>query len=623
MGIRAGCGLALTLAWLIAGCSDDGAGDGSASDTETDDAVMDTAAGPGSDGGTSDEDEPTPQEMPEAAGGAGTTPAPAPQVDAAAPFFEPDRVLEVRIELAEDDWEAIRAQGRSLLEIFGGDDCLADPFGSPFTFVRGSVSVDGETIDDVGVRKKGFFGSLSYDKPSLKLDFGEYVDGQTLSGMRRMTLNNNKQDQGHLNQCLGYQFFSDAGVPAPRCNFARVFVNGEYLGVYSHIESVKKPFLREHFDSDGGNLYEGTLSDFRAGWDGTFEQKTNASSDPGKADIGALTAALSSGGDALDAIDPLLDVERFIRFWAVESLVGHGDGYSSNNNNFFVYADPADGRFVFMPWGIDQLFDNGEERAGRPLPVVRTQGVVAHRIYDSEQGRARYIARMETLLDDYRLDDRLAEIDRMEALIAPHIPSAARADFETGVANLRVFIEAREGQVRDQLAAGLPRTADGLRERICFEPQGTVAATFSTTWNSLDNPAVNPASFSATFTPTGTSFTNTPNPLGLTTALAGIDENAESPEFEATILLIVQQLDGTSLLALVQTDLPGLSPGETPLDFTTTRGLIVRQRDGEDGMLVGILGEGTLTLDQASTTDGAPVSGSYTATVFDPGFLGR
>ena len=87
-----------------------------------------------------------------------------------------------------------------------------------------------------------------------------------MSGLTRFTLNNAKQDPSYVNQCIGYDLFRAAGVPAPRCNFANVTVNGENLGLYVHVESVKKPYLRQYFASDEGNLYEGTLSDFRDGW---------------------------------------------------------------------------------------------------------------------------------------------------------------------------------------------------------------------------------------------------------------------------------------------------------------------------------------------------------------------
>ncbi len=71
----------------------------------------------------------------------------------------------------------------------------------------------------------------------------------------------NNQDDSRLNTCMSYHVFREAGSPAPRCNYARVLLNGEDLGVFSNVESLKKPMLRRWFDDDSGNLYEGVLSD--------------------------------------------------------------------------------------------------------------------------------------------------------------------------------------------------------------------------------------------------------------------------------------------------------------------------------------------------------------------------
>lgn len=37
---------------------------------------------------------------------------------------------------------------------------------------------------------------------------------------------------------------------------------------------------------------------------------------------------------------------------AAEVLVAHWDGYAGNLNNTYLYADPSDGRFRFVPWGV-------------------------------------------------------------------------------------------------------------------------------------------------------------------------------------------------------------------------------------------------------------------------------
>ena len=222
----------------------------------------------------------------EGAGGDGDLDAGVEDADAGSTYadadwlFEPDRLLAVEIEITESNWDQLRLQTRNILEILG-PECGTAPSSSPFTYVEATVTIDGQTTAQVGVRKKGFLGSLDTEKPSLKIKFNEFVEGQLFSGTKRLTLNNGKQDPSLLNQCLGYKIFNDAGIGAPRCNFATVSVNGRDLGVYVNVESVKKPFLARHFDDNDGNLYEGTLSDFRTGWTSTFERKTNKSEPPG------------------------------------------------------------------------------------------------------------------------------------------------------------------------------------------------------------------------------------------------------------------------------------------------------------------------------------------------------
>jgi hypothetical protein len=561
-----------------------------------------------------------------AGGGAGTADVPPPisDPDPARALFAPDRLLDVEIEIDPADWDELRTQGRSLLDIFGGDDCQAAPYVRPFTHFRASVTVDGVRVDDAGVRKKGFFGSLSADKPSLKIDFAEFVAGRTLDGVRRLTLNNAKQDASHMNQCLGYALFRDAGVPAPRCNFARVAVNGDDLGIYVNVEPIGKPFLRQHFDDDGGNLYEGTLSDFRAGWTGTFERKTNEQSDPSRADIDAVVAALSAGGDPIAALEPRVDLDRFVSLWAMESLAGHVDGYANNQNNFYLYSDPQDGRFTFIPWGADQLFDNGEEPGRGNAPLIMTEGALAGALYADAGGRARYVARLRELLDGtWQTESRLAEVERMRRMLAPHLPARDLAAFEAGVGRLERFLRERPAAVRARLAA-LPAEPVSPRDSICFQHIGTLRGSFATAWNSLDNPAVDARTFRATLTPQLTGFSYMPRAGGLATAVAGLDPDADNPAFEAAIVTVIQQQDGSTVLVVLSTARERLRPGTLTLDHQTTRGIVARERPGQATTLVGILADGEVVLEQASSADGAPIAGAFSGTVYDLGaLLGR
>ena len=121
-------------------------------------------------------------------------------------------------------------------------EAMLDPNAKPFSYVKANFTVNGQSIEGVGIRKKGFIGSLDDDFPSPKVRFGEFKGRNPFDGIDRLTLNNNKQDPSIVCQFLTYRLFNQVGVQAPRVGFARVTVNGTYLGVYSNVESVEKPF---------------------------------------------------------------------------------------------------------------------------------------------------------------------------------------------------------------------------------------------------------------------------------------------------------------------------------------------------------------------------------------------
>ncbi|MBW2276207.1 MAG: CotH kinase family protein [Deltaproteobacteria bacterium] len=521
-------------------------------------------------------------------------------VDESDKLFDPSEVIEIDIWLEPDDWDLIRHQERSILDIFGVG-CLEEPFASPYTYVRGTVEVDGVALSDVGVRKKGFLGSLDDEKPSLKIKFDEYLNGQQLYGLDRLTLNNCKQDPSLVRQCIGYDLFRDADVPAPRCNFARVTVNGADLGIYAHVESVKKQFLRRHFDDDEGNLYEGTLSDFREGWTGTFEKKTNKD-DPGGDDIQALRAALEADdADLVGAIEPLVDLDRFYTFWAIEVLVGHWDGYTSNTNNYFVYHDPISDQFHFMPWGIDAILVEGEE-----VPPIRSTfatGVLPWRLYRYSQTRDQYVSRLEELLDTVWDEESLhAEIDRMEALLSPYIDGTVSDSID----DVREFVSAQRGIIEDELSGGPPEWTQELREEICFEEIGELEVTFATTFGTLET--ADPFS-AGSGTMSGLIEDVAIEPLAVGAA-AGFDTESEDDEMSVVIVPAWME-DETLLVAFVS--LPSallVGGGVVEVDWTKTMVFLMRiWPEAEEDELVGVLGGGAIEFDQAATIDGATVAG--------------
>ena len=409
-------------------------------------------------------------------------------VGASDPYFALDRVLAVTIEMAPEDWDRLRAQTRTLVDILGGADCLDSPPDDVFSWFEATVTVDGETHTQVGVRKKGFLGSLSKEKPALKVRFDKFVDGQLLGGaMKRLTLNNVQQDPSMINTCMAYRVFAAAGLPAPRCNFATVAVNGKNLGLYVHVESMKTAFLQRNFSDPSGNLYEGTLSDFRPGWRGTFQKKTNEDA-ADWSDIDAVVAALQDPSPAgLEALAIAVDLDHFLTFWAVEVLIGHWDGYAGNRNNFYIYRAP-DAPFVFMPWGADDVFGSSDipfDDFESP-PAVMAHGAIAHRLYRDDAMQAAYVSRLKELIDAVWNEEELLQLaDEMAAIVQQHILPERREIAARDADRVRRFIRARRAVILADLEPEPPAWPWPLAAAdICWAEIGSFDLRFETTWGS-------------------------------------------------------------------------------------------------------------------------------------------
>ncbi|WP_420640024.1 CotH kinase family protein [Candidatus Poriferisocius sp.] len=575
-----------------AGDSRDGQAAGAASDSEDEEA-----AGAAEDAGGRQEEDPR------------------------AGYFALDRVLDISIEIAPEDWDTLRHQTRTLEDVFAEiqEYNLSRPFADIYTWFHATVTVDGETHTDVGVRKKGFVGSQSDTKPALKLRFDKYVDDQSLGGvMQRMTLNNSVQDPSMINTCLSYRVFAAAGNPAPRCNFATVSVNGKNLGLFVHVEEIKAPFLLRFFDSAEGNLYEGTVSDFTPTYRGTIERKTNEG-DPDWGDIDAVVAALADESDrGLEALGEIVDLDRFLSFWATEVLVGHWDGYAGNRNNHHFYREP-DGPFVFIPWGTDGTFHleddpNPFDGIDNPPPSVLALTAIPNRLYNHPDWRDKYVARLRELLDTvWDEEELLTVVDDMAAVVQEHSLEDARADAAEDTERVRKFIYQRRGDILADLTPEPPEWPGSVVDVTPSLGSGTVDVAFETTWGSNGNP--NPLEEGAVLRAVLNGEEQAVAGIGVVAGPAGAEEQALLPGRErlASIAVLTVDEDGTVSGMTLVLDEDRLVAGAT----------LVIGRDAFAGGAWSIppgspspdafspFTEGTLELSAAGTTSGAAIAGTF------------
>lgn len=391
-------------------------------------------------------------------------------------IFPTDRIIDVQITLPQQDWDTIRYQSRDIRTALSASRQF-QPMESPYTYVEASVSIDGVVFPKVGLRKKGFIGSLSNTRPSLKIRLNHIDKDGGIEGLTNLTLNNNKQDTGLVSQFMGYALFNAIGSPAPRCAYAKVTVNGKSLGIYSHVETVRKPLLERAFGNSDGPLYEGTVVDFYEGWENSFEHKRGDDT-RGRAHINAIIDLLADPKATEADIGKLVDLDSFYRFWVTEGLVGFWDGYSGNKNNFFAYLNPEDNKFYFIPWGMDSIFTKHSKlefmNDARAPISVKTQGLIAYKLYQSESGRQRYREVLTEILDKHwNTAELLATLDNTAVRVEPHLVPAqrvieeewsrgerwgqvAKPTFESELEAARTFIRNRKNDIQREIADGMP-----------------------------------------------------------------------------------------------------------------------------------------------------------------------
>ncbi|MGB0591190.1 MAG: CotH kinase family protein [Myxococcota bacterium] len=539
-----------------------------------------------------------------------------PSADQATPYFDPERVLNVDIEMRVADWIGICQETRTLADILGGD-CLDGPPEQKFEWRLAKVTVDGVTVDKVGIRKKGYLGSMSDTKPSLKIRFDKYEDQFLEDGeggsLKWLTLNNVQQDRSKLNTCMAYHVFALAGRPAPRCNFAKVTVNGQALGLYVHVESVKDAFIAHHFDDATGNLYEGTLSDFREIWSNTFEKKSNAT-EADWSDIEGVTEALADSSPAgLEALADVVDLDLFMTHWALEVLVGHWDGYAGNRNNFFVYG-PSGSPLTFIPWGPDSSFtpiDNAFIDGAEPQSVM-AHGGLAHRLYQDPTTRAQYIARMLELLDAIWDEVALnAEIDRMAAIVQAHAGADAAASAVEDTQRLRDFVNGRRAVITNEMNGGGISWDMPLAEpNICWEVLGTIDVDFESTWGTSEV---------EDFMGVGGAVINDYEFMGETLTFTDSGVTSGHGEGFANVAIIHSEPTGAFDVISLYVPYAQFSSGDVKFDGWSPPGH--RIRFAPPAWQPEYLGrvdfvDGWLNLDEASLVDGATVSGNLRATIY-------
>ena len=284
----------------------------------------------------------------------------------------------------------------------------------PREYVPATVRCDGVGYTNVGVHIKGVatFRPID-DKPSLTLNFSKFAPKQRFHGLRKIHLNNGKEDPSFLCEAVSAEMFAAAGLPVARVTHASARLNGRELGAYAAIEGFTEEFLERYFTQTKGNLYD---SGFRKDVNAQLE-KLSGKKPHDWADLRQLAGAARTPDlmERWERLSRSLDTNNFARYLAMQVLTANWDGYAMYKNNYRIYHDPTSDRLFFMPHGMDQMF-------ARPtMPMVPVwQGLVANAFLETAEGQALYHQQVALLYTNtYHTEKLVSRVDELAARVRP------------------------------------------------------------------------------------------------------------------------------------------------------------------------------------------------------------
>ena len=221
-----------------------------------------------------------------------------------------------------------------------------------------------QSLDSVGFRLRGNT-SRNAAKKSFKLDFNHFAQGRDFYGLEKLNLNGEHNDPSIVRSKLCWDIFEDIGMPATRASHVKVYINGQYYGLYISVEHIDENFIDRHYADDSGNLwkciwpadltYRGNdPEDYHPYYseDRPYDLKTNKQ-DYDFAELAKLIRIINQNPDSLEQV---INMKEVLQYLAINILTGSWDDYRFLKNNYYLYHEPNKDLFHWIPFDYDNSF---------------------------------------------------------------------------------------------------------------------------------------------------------------------------------------------------------------------------------------------------------------------------
>jgi hypothetical protein len=409
-----------------------------------------------------------------------------PVEDGCPSIFAQDVVPDFEVEIDDAEWDAMEYEFLHKAEAEAAEMDV-HPY-HPIVFRYGD-----DVVDDAMIRLKGnssWAETVAFDddpKMQFVISFNENNPDGRYKGRRKLDLDMPRSDWTFLRQRLALYALRTLGAPAQCANSARLFINGEYYGLYANVERMDRELLERLFpDEPDGDL-----------WEGGRIIKTNED-DFEWTRLSAFWDVVETG--TVDELAQMADLDASVKEWAAEAVVPHADGYYMGRANFYLYDHPSRG-FMWLPTDLDSAVDYLPVDADALFPPCDGRKTHDREHYllvmDDAGWREKYVDALAKAVDRYNVADMEKRLDQWSAQIADAAGDDPRAPFgtsdhEQALASMRAYFAARTTFLEDWVgcldSGGPDADGDGVEFcRDCSDASSDVGPAMNETCNGVDD----------------------------------------------------------------------------------------------------------------------------------------
>ena len=300
--------------------------------------------------------------------------------------------------------------------------------------IEANCTIDGKKYEKIGISYKGNSSYFNVKNTgSRKLPFhlkSTQSDKKQLffNKYKSIKLSNVFRDPSFIREVLSYNI-ARSYLFAAECNFANLYINNEFFGLYNCTQSIDEQFLEESFGTSTGTFIkcdpDWQLTDpkgcpanekaslyYNTSDSNCLKNLYELQSESGYANLLKLMNALQKGGDTLNKF---LNIDETLWYLAFNNVLVNLDSYSGKlSHNYYLYQDTF-GIFHPIVWDLNLSFGgfrhDGFQNSALNLEQMQTLSPLLHyqnplrplisSMMKNEQYKKQYLAHIRTILKDF------------------------------------------------------------------------------------------------------------------------------------------------------------------------------------------------------------------------------